>query len=402
MYSVILTIGDELTSGKISNSNARFLAEFLTDYGIENRRIVAIRDNKKEIMDGLEKIDGQVDYVFVTGGLGPTHDDVTKKTAAEFFSSELKLNQQVKERLDKFFSRLDEELAEKNYSQANLPEKAEVIPNELGTAQGMKFNENGRQYYFMPGVPGEMKQMMKKYVAAELKPPGESVYRKKTRTFGAAESEIYSQMKNWIETTEGVDISFLPQMPGVDIHLEAAEASIFEDALKDLRDKFSSIIFGYGDDAIKDLVAEKLTDRNLEVAVAESCTGGLISDTLTNVPGSSSYFKGGLVAYSNEIKTEILGVNRRTLEENGAVSKNTAEEMAENIKSKFDVDVGLSSTGIAGPGGGTENKPVGTVHIGIALEGETHGIRYHYSKDRETNKRAFMKSALINLLELVN
>ncbi len=401
MHSLIITIGDELTSGKISNTNAQFLAEFLADYGIETRQIVAVWDNKRKIIETLERNTEQVDYVFVTGGLGPTHDDITKEAATEFFSSELELNQQVKERLDKFFSKMDKEIAENNYDQAHLPAKAEVITNEIGTAQGMKFNKNGRRYYFMPGVPEEMKRMMEKYVAPELKLPQGNVYRKKIRTFGAAESEIYSQIKNWIEKNKGINISFLPQMPGVDIYLEAEAESIFEDALKYLRDKFSRIIFGYGKDEIKDLVAEKLIDKNLEIAVAESCTGGLISDTLTNVAGSSNYFQGGLVAYSNKIKTEILDVPKRTLKENGAVSKNTAEGMAENIKEKFDVDVGLSSTGIAGPGGGTKNKPVGTVYIGVALEDETHKIRYHYGKDRETNKRAFTKCALINLLELI-
>jgi nicotinamide-nucleotide amidase len=400
--SIVISIGDELTSGRVCNSNAAFIARIILKKGIINRKIIVIPDNKDDIINALRASD-QYDFVFVTGGLGPTHDDITKKVVADYFNTELVENELLRAELEAFFKERNIEISEINYEQALFPEKGEIVPNDIGTAAGIHIKENRTDYYFLPGVPAEMELMLEKYIGGKLE-QDERITRtryEKIRTFGIAESRLYSRLQKWIAANGEVRVSFLPQMPGVDIFLESEKYSAIDQAREFIDDNFAEYIFGYNDDSPYEILGNLLREQNLSIAVAESCTGGLIGHSLTNRSGSSTYFKGGIVAYSNQIKIERLGVNKTTIEKYGAVSRSTAREMAEGVKKIFNVDLGISTTGIAGPTGGTKEKPVGTLWFGLAGD-ETKTFKFSFNKNRVTNKKAFAKFALIRTIQYLN
>ncbi|HMA62556.1 MAG TPA: CinA family nicotinamide mononucleotide deamidase-related protein [bacterium] len=401
--SIIITIGNELTSGHTVNSNAAYIARFLAKLGIINQKIVAIEDKKEKIVDDLDEAINY-DYVFVTGGLGPTHDDITKQVVAEYFDTELKESSRLKKELETFLKERDVALSKVNYEQALFPDKAKIVPNDIGTAAGMHFHEKNTDYYFMPGVPAEMERMLEKYIALDLEGNGAQAmnHYKKVRTFGIPESELYTGLASWITENNNVKVAFLPRMPGVDIVLESQQKKSINRTLEYIKSNFADFIFGYNDDQPYQIVGEKLDEQNLTIAVAESCTGGLIGHALTNRSGSSQYFQGGVIAYSNKVKIEMLGVNTDTIKKNGAVSRETALEMAAGVRKRFNVDIGLSTTGIAGPTGGSQEKPVGTVWAGFATRNKQSALHYIFNKNRIQNKQAFKKFALINTIKFLD
>jgi len=401
-HSIVISIGDELTSGRVCNSNAVFIARFILKKGIINSKIIVIPDNKDDIINALQASD-QYDFVFVTGGLGPTHDDITKKVVADYFNTELFENELLRAELEAFFKERNIEMSEINYEQALFPDRGEIVPNDIGTAAGINIKDTGTDYFFLPGVPAEMELMLEKYIAEKLE-QDKRVTRtryEKIRTFGLAESRLFSRLQKWISENDDVRVSFLPQMPGVDIFLEGEKYSAIDQAREFIENKFAEYIFGYNEDRPYEILGKLLGDQNMTIAVAESCTGGLIGHSLTNRSGSSKYFKGGIVAYSNQIKIEQLGVKKATIEKCGAVSRDTAREMAEGVKKIFNVDLGVSTTGVAGPTGGTEAKPVGTLWFGLAGD-ETKTFKFSFNKNRITNKKAFAKFALVKTIQYLN
>ncbi|MCF7885946.1 MAG: CinA family nicotinamide mononucleotide deamidase-related protein [Candidatus Marinimicrobia bacterium] len=401
-YSTIISIGDELTAGRVCNTNAVFIAQFVARYGIVNKKVSMVPDSKEQILNTLQD-SLNYDLVFVTGGLGPTHDDLTKKAAVDFFSTELVEDADLKAHLKHYFKDRKIRMSNINSEQALFPENAEIVPNEIGTASGMHFYEKGTHFYFIPGVPAEMKRMLEEHISPELdsQKSAAEIYYEKVRTFGIAESELYSGLQNWITKQNEIKVSFLPQMPGVDIFLESSNRANLNNALEYISNSFDEYIFGFNADEPHQILGDYLSENDLTIAVAESCTGGLIGHSLTNRPGSSDYFLGGVIAYSNQIKIDMLDVNKNTIAEQGAVSDKTAIEMAVGVRNNFKADLGLSTTGIAGPTGGSKTKPVGTVWIGIAGPNEQKARHYIYSKDRLTNKQAFTKFALLNTLKII-
>ena len=400
--SIVISIGDELTSGRVCNSNAAFIARFILKKGIINRKIIVIPDNKDDIINALQA-SGQYDFVFVTGGLGPTHDDITKKVVADYFNTELVENELLRAELEAFFKERNIEMSEINYEQALFPDRGEIIPNDIGTAAGINIKDTDTDYFFLPGVPAEMELMLGKYITEKLE-QDKRVTRtryEKIRTFGIAESRLYSRLQKWISENDDVRVSFLPQMPGVDIFLEGEKYSAIDQAREFIDDNFAEYIFGYNEDRPYEILGKLLGDQNMTIAVAESCTGGLIGHSLTNRSGSSKYFKGGIVAYSNQIKIEQLGVKKATIEKCGAVSRATASAMAAGVKKAFNVDLGVNTTGVAGPTGGTEAKPVGTLWFGLAGD-ETKTFKFSFNKNRITNKKAFAKFALVKTIQYLN
>lgn len=396
--ATIISIGDELTSGRVCNTNAAFIGRFLSEFGIINQKVTVIPDQEEPIRQSLRDA-YDYDYVLVTGGLGPTHDDITKNVTVDFFNTQLMEDPGLKSKLEKYFNNRKIKMSDKNYEQAQFPEKAEIIPNEIGTAAGMHFQQENTDFFFMPGVPAEMKKMLSKYIAPLLgQKKSPNTYFKKVRTFDIGESDLYAHLQEWINSKNDLKVAFLPQMPGVDIFLESKKQNKVDDAVAYLTKNYNQFIYGYNDDAPSQILGVKLKEKELSIATAESCTGGLIGDSITNQPGSSDYFTGGIVAYSNAVKINLLEVKESTIKNYGAVSRPTAMEMAEGIRNKFKTDIGVSTTGIAGPTGGTKEKPVGTVWIGIAGSNGTRAQRYIFNKNRITNKQAFARCALINLI----
>ena len=338
MNSVIISIGNELLSGNVANTNAIFISNFLKKYGISVKQILIVPDEEESILDALSKAENYGSVIFVTGGLGPTHDDITKKSAAKYFKSDIKFHPDVLVRIKQFFIDRKIKFSNTNNEQALLPEKCNIIPNANGTAQGMCFKKENKSFYFMPGVPFEMKKMMHDSISKDLDNFGKSkIQEKLIRTFGLPESEVYSQIKAWIKKNNDIGVSLLPTLDGVDIQLYTDQSQDQKD-LKTLCMELEGIlgekIYGFNNENLETVIANTLIDSKLTISVAESCTGGLISNRLTDIPGSSGYFLSGIVTYSNKSKINFLDVNPKTIQSFGAVSHETAKEMAVGIRKK--------------------------------------------------------------------
>jgi len=404
MKAAIISIGSELTSGNTVNSNAAFMARFLKRHGIATDKIITIPDDEPSVRNALDALKSAYQLVLVTGGLGPTHDDMTKAILGSYFHSKMVFHPEVLEKIEALFSSRGRTMSAVNREQAFLPDNADIIPNHHGTAQGMKFELDGTTYYFMPGVPYEMERMLAEEISRELGrwSTGEIATRV-VHVSGIPESTLYERLKDWLTRYPEIRVSFLPRFTHIDISLTANSSSAIAQinkAIDDLKSLLGNLIFGYDGTKLEAVVGELLRRNRYRIAVAESCTGGLIGDRLTDVSGSSDYFLAGLVTYSNDAKVKLLDMNPETLRKYGAVSRETALEMALGVRKKLGSDVGLSSTGIAGPTGGTAQKPVGTLFIGIVMEGFAEGYHFKYIWDRRKNKEMFAQVAL-NQLRLV-
>jgi nicotinamide-nucleotide amidase len=383
----ILTIGDEILRGEIIDSNKAFLSERLLDYDVECRFQTSVRDDPADMTDSFRRAVSRSDVVLVSGGLGPTRDDLTAGVLAETFGRELVLDEVSLEGIREFFRRVGRDMAENNAKQAWFPRDAEVLPNPIGTAPGCALaldpeeTGSGQSIVFcMPGVPRELRLMMDEQVlpriGARREGASSSLIVRATviRTFGVGESSLDADLKD-IAVEEGVELGFRTSFPDNALrplaraltaeHAELRVASMVEQ----IRDRLGAIIYSESDDTMESVVGELLRERGKTVAVAESCTGGLMAEKLTRVPGASAYFLGGVVAYSNEAKTAMLGVPEPLIAAHGAVSNEVAQAMAEGVRDRFGADFGVSTTGISGPDGGTAEKPVGLVSIGIAWRG---------------------------------
>ncbi len=404
MIAEIITIGDEILTGLTVNSNAAAIGAMLTGAGVEVRRIMVTGDDEEAIVRLLDESCGKVRLIVSTGGLGPTNDDVTRKAAARFFGTSLVLHQAFYARLKAWYERRGR-ISALNEADALLPEAAELVHNPVGMMPGLIFETRGTTVFFLPGVPAEMDAMMRETVIPRiLRMEGKQAsFSRRIRTIGIAESELYRLLQDLPERFPRIKMAFLPSESGTIVRVltfggpESACRQEIDSMESAIRERCADAIYGFDDETLERVTAGLLHEQGKTLAVAESCTGGLISHKITQVPGSSLYFKQGLVVYSNEAKIRLLGIPEALLNQYGAVSRETAEAMAGAVRMLAGTDIGLSVTGIAGPGGGTKEKPVGTVHMACAVSDAVIHETHRFFKDRSLNKERFAYTAL-NLL----
>lgn len=409
MNAHILSIGDELLIGDTVNTNAAWIGRFLTEHGFHVEEIRTITDEADAIRHAIRSAMDRASLVITTGGLGPTHDDITMRVVAELFDRELVLSEQVLEQIEKQFSRRNIELTAANRDQARVPEGCEILDNTQGTAPGVWLQTENSALAVLPGVPYEMRSIMESGVREKIRQGFSKLQIQATRylkTAGVTESMLSSQLVGNLDNylREGNGIAYLPSPSGVTIRIsrsgnsrEEAEERL-DPVVEYIRGKAGDAVYGEGRDlSLSAVVGKLLHERHLTIATAESCTGGRIADTLTNVPGSGDYFSGGMVTYAYEAKTRQLGIPWEMLKEHGAVSLEVALWMAREVSDAFDADVGISSTGIAGPGGGTSAKPVGTVWMGFWIEGRHFALKARFTNDRNVNKERTVMTTLDTL-----
>ena len=400
MKASIITIGNELLGGFIIDSNASWMSRKLLDIGIRTSLKITVGDDKEEILKGLNIASKSTDLIFCTGGLGPTIDDVTLETFCEFIDANLEIDESYLEELKERFERRGREMPDSNRNQALIPNKGEVVTNPIGSARGVKYNENNKQYYVLPGVPAEMKEMMESFILPELKNNYKSDLKISTiRTTGIMESALHDKLSDLISDLKDVEIAFIPGFMGVDVRLVSEDTKRIEHLSDKIYDQMGNYIYGEDWESLEEIIGRQLREYGFTIATAESCTGGLMSDRITNIAGSSDYYLGGVVTYSNEAKTTLLGVRNETLISVGAVSEETAIEMAQGVRKLFQTDIGVSITGIAGPSGDTPNKPIGLTYIGLDFSGDIDVQKYIFSTDRRFNKELAAQAAL-NLVRI--
>ena len=402
MKAEIITIGDELLIGQVINTNQAYIAEQLNAVGVDVVRMTTVGDDDQEILDAFREAWQHFPAVIVTGGLGPTHDDITKKAVCKFFDSPLVKNDEVRHHVEALLRKRNIVWSPAHEEQTLVPQKAKVIPNPAGTAPGMLFEENDRFFIVLPGVPYEMKDMIDQSVVPFLSTrTGRSVIRHLTlRTTGVPESSLAKQLGDIDELLQGERLAFLPSPTGVRMRITAhgPDAHSVETKVKEIeqriRQKVQKYIYGTGDEELEEVLGRLLRERRLTIAIAESCTGGLVADKITDVSGSSEYFERGVVTYSNRSKVELLGVPEELIKTHGAVSRDVAEAMAAGIRRAAQTDIGLSTTGVAGPTGGTPDKPVGLVWIGYADKDTTLSLKFNFGDHRMRTKERAAQAAL--------
>ena len=394
MKSAILTIGDELLGGYTLDSNGAWIGRKLMDIGIRTIWKTSMRDIKGEIVEAMALAANKADIVICTGGLGPTRDDVTMDAYCEFTGATLETDEDYLELLRERFSRRGVDMPKSNLNQGHVPDRGTVIPNSKGSARGMSCTVDGTWLCILPGVPAEMKSMMEETVLPELEQmsPSELIITN-IRTTGVMESKLHDLLEPAMEES-AVNIAFVPSFSGVDLRLTAGEESAVTELASNIYDLAGKYIYAEDWVTLEQSVGESLREKGLMLALAESCTGGLLGDRITNVPGSSEYFAGSVICYSDKAKINLVGVKSETLKKYGAVSEETAAEMAAGVRKVFDADIGVSITGIAGPGGGTDEKPVGLTCFGLD-DGEkpfTRSVTFY--RDRRFNKELSAQTAL--------
>ena len=390
----ILTIGDEILYGQIVDTNSQWISEQLSLAGIKTIRKTTVGDVREEILSSFKEAESRVQIILITGGLGPTKDDLTKPLLAEYFNSPLKMDNESLAEVKKFFEKRGSELTGLNRKQAELPEACQKITNRMGTAPGMWFEKEGKVFVSMPGVPLEMKTMMTEQIVPRLRDFFHTpvIYHKIVRTIGIGESFLSEEIAEWEDALpDNIKLAYLPSMGQVKLRLTAlGESKVLltsqvEKEIEKLLPLAGKYIYGYDLEEIQEAVGKLLRDKGLTLSTAESCTGGYLAHLITQISGSSDYFQGAIVTYSNEVKMNQLNVDKETLETHGAVSEETAKEMAGNVREKLNTSIGLATTGVAGPGGGSEEKPVGTVWIAYADEQRTVARKLLLSSDRLLN-----------------
>jgi len=406
IFAEVITIGDEILFGQITDTNTQWMSAGLSKIGIRTIRKSSVGDNEKQILQILKEAESRADIILITGGLGPTKDDITKKTLARYFGSGLVLNEEALANVTEIFTRRGFELTEINRQQAMVPDNCTCLVNKVGTAPGMWFEHNGKVFVSMPGVPHEMKWLMENIVLEKLTIYFQTpvIYHKNIRTIGIGESFLAQKIEAWEDALPPhIRLAYLPSMGQVKLRLTATGSNLMtlreevQQQIDTLLTLVPEYVYGYDDDDLEIVVGRLLQERGLTLAAAESCTGGYVSHTLTKVPGSSAYFKGSLVVYSNQMKVDELDVKPETLAQHGAVSEETIRQMAENVRRKLNTDIGIATSGIAGPDGGTEEKPVGTVWIAYADHEKTVVKKLQLFRDRLINIQ-YTALSVLNLL----
>jgi nicotinamide-nucleotide amidase len=408
MVAEIISIGDELLIGQVVNTNAGWIGQQLHAIGLSIRQVTAIPDRGEDIKKAITEALSRSDVVMVTGGLGPTRDDITKKTLCEYFNDSLVLHEPSLELIRKTFAARSWNLTEANRKQAEIPSKCKPILNYNGTAPGMWFESDGRILVSMPGVPFEMEAMVLNYVIPNLLKIGKEVFvaHRTVQTHGVGESSLMDMIRHWEEALpENFKLAYLPQPGIVRLRLtatagsrETAEAQV-ESQLASLKELIADLIFGYDNQTMEEVLGILLREKNATLSTAESCTGGYLAHLITSIPGSSDYFRGSVIAYANDVKMKQLGVSEESLSKHGAVSEQVVREMAEGARRTIETDYALATSGIAGPDGGTTEKPVGLVWIALATPEGTFTKRALYGEHRGRNIRRATLDAL-NLLRM--
>ncbi|HRW63090.1 MAG TPA: competence/damage-inducible protein A [Bacteroidales bacterium] len=410
MKAEIITIGDEILIGQTIDTNSAWIANEVNLIGIDIIRISSISDKKADIIKALDNIGSDIQLVFITGGLGPTNDDITKYTLAEYFGGKLIQNKEVLEQIEQFVFKRNAQMNERNIKQADVPDNCKVISNRIGTAPGMWFEKNDTIYISMPGVPFEMKEMMSNSIIPELKKKNQDIFiiHKNVLTQGMPESKLAEVLEEWeSELPKEIALAYLPSPGIIKLRLTAKGKNkeflekLIADVIKKLESIIPELICGYDSDLLEQAIGKVLLTKNKTLSIAESCTGGNIAHLITSVPGSSAYFTGGVVAYSNEIKTRVLDVSVSNIDTYGAVSKQVVEEMAIGVLNKFNTDFAIATSGIAGPDGGTKDKPVGTTWIAVADKTKVISKLFVFGDQRERNIQRASLTALNMLQKLV-
>jgi nicotinamide-nucleotide amidase len=401
MLAEIISIGNELLNGNTVNSNATYISKKLHENGIIAGYIQVVGDVAVAIRQALDLALARSDFILLTGGLGPTPDDITRNVVADYFGCKLIFNEQIYNNLKKRFARRGIPIPEVNRNQAMVPEGVELIPNRKGSAQGMIFRRKQKSVFVMPGVPMEMKGMMENTVIPKLREmcPDCRVKVDFIRSTGLAESVIYQKMDSELNQFTSYEIAFLPNFSGVDLRVvrkgeDITDNQKFKKFLKLLDDEIGDAIYAREDIGLEEVLGKLLKKRKLTISVAESLTGGLVQHKLTQIPGSSDYFMGGIVSYSNEAKMELLGVRESSLKKYGAVSELVAKEMAEGVRKRLGADIGISTTGIAGPTGATATKPVGLVYLALSAKDIVIARKQVFGPDRNSVKQRSAQAAL--------
>ena len=393
MYGEIITIGDQLTSGRTLNLNARYAAGRLTACGLKVKRITSVGDNYPMVAEAINRAIGESRFVIVTGGLGSTQDDRTSEIVAKALQRPLNLDKDMFRLIERHTREMGIKLTPSLEKMAWMPDGARILSPD-GRACGFCLKEKGVRLYFLPGVPEQMRYLLDKVVIPELLSlwPTEAIHSRILKVFGLREPDLAEIFKQIEDKTGEVVVGFYPHFPEIHITLSLKgedEKSVngeLDRVEAEICDLLGPYIFARGEKTMEEVVGELLRERGLKAAVAESCTGGLIGHRITNVSGSSDYFQGGIICYSNRAKIKLLGVKEATLARHGAVSDPTARQMARGVRQALEADLGVAVTGIAGPTGGTDAKPVGTVFVSLASERDVLARGYRFWGDREQIK----------------
>jgi nicotinamide-nucleotide amidase len=380
MKAEIITIGDELLIGQVVDTNSAWMGEVLNQIGVKVNRITSISDDREEIISTLKEASKRAQLVLITGGLGPTNDDITKKTLADFFSVSMRFDEKAFEDVLHLFSIRGREVSAINRLQAEVPENCTTLYNKVGTAPGMWFDEGGVVYVSMPGVPYEMKYLMENEVVPRVQQRFKTpfIVHRTILTFGIGESFLAEKLGNFENTLpNNIKLAYLPSAGSVRLRLsgsgnnEQELNTLLYQLTQELSDLIPEYIYGYDKDELPKVVGGLLKLNGFSLATAESCSGGFMAHLITSIPGSSAYYMGSSVTYSNESKTRLLDIPASLIEKHGAVSEPVVIAMAESVKKLFNVDCAIATTGVAGPGGGTPEKPVGSVWVGVSTPYET-------------------------------
>jgi nicotinamide-nucleotide amidase len=397
----IITIGDEILIGQTIDTNSAWMGQQLNDVGVDVDRVVSIRDTKEAIVEALDNVKPKTQLVLLTGGLGPTKDDITKYTLQDYFGGDLVFNQEAYDNVERIFKMFNKEVIEVNRLQAMVPSTCAMLLNEMGTAPGMLFERDGVYYISMPGVPYEMKHLVKTHVLPLIKEKLNTgvVIHRTILTQGVGESFLAEMIKDWQDALhEEISLAYLPSAGMVKMRLtvkgrdEQFLNGLIENAVSELLPQIEKHVYGKENDTLESVVGTLLKNDNATLASAESCTGGNIARLLTTIPGSSAYFIGSVVAYHNHVKQNMLDVKEEDLKKYGAVSEPVVLQMANGAKGKFGTDYAVATSGIAGPDGGTKDKPVGTIWIAVAGPNRTITRKFSFGNNRLRNiqKTSFM------------
>ena len=394
MFCEIITIGDELLIGQVVDTNSAWMAEQLNLIGVRVKQISSVSDERQHIKNAIKEAEGRADIILMTGGLGPTNDDITKETLCEYFGTSLVFDDASFNHINELFSKRGLAVNELNHKQAEVPANCIPIANKSGTAPGMWFEENGKIYVSMPGVPFEMKDIMTSFVLPKLKERVKNVcvLHRTILTQGIGESFLAEKIADWEnKLPPNIKLAYLPDIGRVRLRLTAVGnvehelKQLLKSNLNVLHELICHYIYGYETDTLQEVVQKLMLEKKLSLATAESCTGGYLSHLITSVPGSSAYYRGSIIAYSYDVKEQVLLVPHDMLLKYGAVSEEVVLEMAKNVKTLLSTDCSISISGIAGPGGATPDKPIGTVWIAASFKEQYFSKKFLFGNRRDHN-----------------
>ena len=393
MNASIITIGDEILIGQVLDTNSQNIARKLNHLGMKTETIISCSDNETAIVESLDFTLKKSDIVFITGGLGPTNDDITKKVLCKFFDTALYLDKDLLEKLTMRYRKIGVEVTESNKNQALLPKNAKIFTNEIGSAQGMMFEKNDKIIFSLPGVPAEMIHVFDNEIFPFLKSKyhNNKILHKTLLVVNLPESILSEKIKACENSLpDYLKLAYLPSYGYVKLRLSCyslddEKQKILDEKLKELTEIISEHIISEEDVLLEDLLGNLLTENHFTLSTAESCTGGALAAKITSVPGSSAYYKGSIISYANEIKQKFLNVSEEDIKKHGAVSQQVVEQMARYVRQTMQTDFSIATSGIAGPSGGTEEKSVGTTWIAIAMKNKVVSKKFQFSSNRANN-----------------